>query len=640
MITCILRFLSVSDRKELSRVNKNWYEASLDPRLLQDTVVVLHSLPSSAEDMAQICRRKQPHLTLDYVDGSSSSMELFLKQCHSMMSNNLVSLSLKGSNITPSAFVLLVSECHSLASLDLSCCNSLFMTGQLLEKRSDVERLQSSLATVTDLKLDSIRYLSDVMFSRIVDVSPNIERLSLAGSQLSFHSSQAYAGVGKSSCIFTFENVLRFVRSRSSQLTSLNLSRTSINDIWLRMLADVVDLELRELHLVCCREVTDEGMMYVCGKMSRLVHLDISQCSELGDRTLYAICNNLNDLCFLNLAGCRCLTNSSVSRLHRLRSLEMLNISACYSIAPLAMIAGLCGQTSGLSRVTHLDVNCCSYVNDEMVISVCSVMRSLEHLDLASCFGVGDISVQFVVKYLARLRFLSLAWCKNVTDNGLLGYVDQIVANTHNSHEDDGGLCKCTRSHHSSVIFRRPTKHEPVEASSKANALMDDRKDDAHVYHISELSHLRHLDLTACIKVTDLSITELRFCELKSLYLTMCPHVSDESVAAVARNVPCLETLHVSKCGNISDRGLVEVIERLNRLKSLNVSNCKGVTNRTIERLFVKCDRLRELDVSFCQEVTPEAVEMLENSLTHLCRIQKRLIGSNGYTPSTSTAHI
>lgn len=625
-----MRFLSVSDRKELSCINKNWYEASLDPRLLQDTMVVLHSLPSSAEEIARICHRRHPHLTLDYVDGSSSSMQMFIGQCCDVMSVNLHSLSLKGSNVTPSTFITLVSKCHSLASLDLSCCNSLFMTGQLLEKQSEVEQLRSSLAKVKDLKLDSIRYLSDVMFSRVVGVCPNVERLSLAGSQISFHSGAAYSGRGKSSCIFTFENVLQFVETHSSQLTSLNLSRTAINDIWLGMLADIVGLQLQELYLVCCREVTNNGMVSLCQRMPSLNVLDLGQCSELGDETLYAICHNLLDLRFLNLAGCRCISNNSVSGLYKLQRLETLNISSCYSIAPIAMMIGLCGKNGakGLTNMTHLNVNCCSYVNDEMIISVCAVLRALQHLDLASCFGVGDVGIQFIIKYLKQLRFLSLAWCKNVTDDGLLGYVDQIVQHGHHSH-DDGGLCKCTRSRQSTMIFRRPSKNEPVEVSSKVNALIDDRKNDTHVYDISELSLLRVLDLTACIKVTDLSVKELRFRELKSLYLTMCPQVSDDGLVAVAKHVPSVETLHVSKCSHVGDRGLLEVIDRLNRLKSLNISNCNAVTNRTIERLFVKCGRLRELDVSFCRKVTPEVVEMLESNLTHLCCIQKRLVGSN-----------
>ena len=625
-----MQYVSVSDRKELSRINKTWYEASLDPRLLQDTVVVLHSLPSSAEETARICRRRHPHLTLDYVDGSSSAMQLFLTQCCDVMSVNLHSLSLKGSNVTPNTFVTLVSQCRSLTSLDLSCCNSLFMTGQLLEKPSEVAQLEAALVQVRELKLDSIRYLSDVMFSRIVGVCPNVERLSLAGSQMSFHSSAAYSGPSKSSCIFTFQNVLGFIEAHSSQLTSLDLSRTAINDIWLGMLAEVSGLQLQELRLVCCREVTNTGMTTLCRHMQSLAVLDLGQCTELGDETLYAISRNLHELRFLNLAGCRCISNNSVSSLYKLQRLETLNMSACYSIAPTAMMIGLCGKNGspGLSHMTHLDVSCCSYVNDEMVISICAVLHALRHLDLASCFGVGDISVQFIVKYLKQLRYLSFAWCKNVTDNGMMGYIDNILQHAHHDH-DDGGLCKCTRSQHSSLIFRRPSKNEPVEASSKMNALIDDRKNDSHVYHISELSHLGVLNLTACIKVTDISVKELRYLELKSLYLTMCPQVSDEALVAVSRNIPSLETLHVSKCGKVGDRGLLEVIDRLNRLKSLNISNCNAVTNRTIERLFVKCGRLRELDVSFCREVTPEAIEMLENNLTHLCCIQKRLVGSS-----------
>ena len=224
-----MRFLSVADRKEAALVCHLWYDASLDPILLKDTIVMFHIPTTSSNRIPTLGQRKMPNLVLDSIDGSHHSKSVIMESCQHMY-RNLQSLSLKGSDITENNLLAILAQCHNLESLDLSCCNSLFMSGQLLSKEEDVKRLKPVLKNVHELNLASIRYLSDAAFNRLTSVCPNITKLSLAGCQITFHSDAYYKGYSKNanSAILTQTNIMAFVSSCAETMKSVNFSRTSI----------------------------------------------------------------------------------------------------------------------------------------------------------------------------------------------------------------------------------------------------------------------------------------------------------------------------------------------------------------------------------------------------------------------------
>ena len=69
------------------------------------------------------------HLSLTDVDGSQNADET-LGQCYTNLRHKLLSLNLKGSTLSELSLISVLSSCENLSTLDISCCNSLFLSGQ------------------------------------------------------------------------------------------------------------------------------------------------------------------------------------------------------------------------------------------------------------------------------------------------------------------------------------------------------------------------------------------------------------------------------------------------------------------------------------------------------------------------------
>ena len=144
----------------------------------------------------------------------------------------------------------------NLKSLDISLCNSLFMSGQLLSKPDDVTKLTPTLSHLEQLNIASIRYMSDVTFSRLVRLCSNLRSLNISGNKVVFHSGN-YCGGKLNSSLLTFSVVLDEISRLVRTLRELDMSRTPIHDLALEDLARTPKLQLTSLKLVCCRDVTD-----------------------------------------------------------------------------------------------------------------------------------------------------------------------------------------------------------------------------------------------------------------------------------------------------------------------------------------------------------------------------------------------
>lgn len=628
MVTHILRYLSVSDRKDAALVNRTWYEASRDPTLLQDVVFLIPK--NSSEPVEKAVERRNPHLVLETI----GSENLILRNCERMC-EGLQSLSVRGTDISEGMLITLLSRCESLESLDLSCCNSLFMAGMLLSKQRDVDTLRSSLVTLRELNLSSIRYLSDSTFNRIMLIAPNLRKLSLSGCQIMFHT-RVYSGEAEdmacnNTAVLTFKSIAKYINSNARKIKVLDFGHTRINDSALESLAEMPELVLEEIYLDSCREISDEGISKLCKKQHSLQRISIAQCVDLGDASFHVIAAHVPNLKMLSFSKCRQITDSAVSKMAMMRCLKEINLSSCYNLTSPGLVKGLCTGPAS-STLTHLNLNCCSGVNDSFIMELCQSTPGLLHLDIGSCFGVRDVSVHYISKSLGRLRFLRLAWCKEVTDFALLGLPNPDAPDDHLTR--GGGNPPPVRRQPSkifgdlaSLLPDRPPaelseEHVEILKSNHANQA-------GSIYPISHLRFLKVLDLTAMPQVTDASIRDaIKFNELQELHLAMCPGISDAALIAIGNNAPTTEVLNLSQCRRITDEGLIFVILRLRRLRFLNISSCDGITDTSMEALGAHAPHLKTLDVSLCSGISAKCVDKLEQSMKHLTCVKKRLLGA------------
>lgn len=624
VIAHIMRFLSLSDRKEAALVCRTWYEASLDPILQKD--IIIHFYASSAafssSSIPSLSRRRLPHLVLNHFDSSLDAKSVMVKSCEHLAAN-LKSLSLKGSNVTERTFMEFLSQCKNLQSLDLSCCNSLFMSGQILERNSDIQVLRAALTNVTEVNLSSIRFLSDAMFNRLMTVCENVEKLSLASVQITFHSPGVYYPKGETKCangsVLTFKNILDFLVTQQC-LKSLNFTRTQIEDEHLEEIVSIPELHLQELILVGCRNVSDAGIGSVCKYQTGLITLDIRECPDLTNGSVMAVGTYLRQLKNLYLHKCKMISDKAVAVLKNLNHLEVLDLSECFQVTSDGLVKGLCGGS--VKNLTHLGLNCCSSVTDTFVLKACECLPFLVHVDLGSCFPITDLSVHAISRSLKYLRYLRLAWCKNITDLGLLGLHS---TDNHVDHEDETGMCKCNKKYPSTVIFKKPVA---TLKDSTSNGNLTELSLTSNTVNLSNLAGLRYLDLTACKKLTDTGLIQtVKFPELQILHLGLVPGLTDEGLNAIVKNCPSIEELNVSQTVSLTDDVMETVVKKLHRLQTLNVFGCDKLTDKTVSLIQAHCDRLKNLDVSFCSGITIDAMEWLESKMKTLVTVQKRMIG-------------
>lgn len=627
VITYILSFLQGPDRKEASLVCKIWYLASQDCQFKKK---LTYRFPASSVSLDGIrCLGRYPcyGVAISHLDSSSFSKAI-LQQVALHLGPRLESLSLRGSSITESSFLAVAPHLPALRRLDLSRCDSLFMSGTLLSKEESRQAVGAALENLEELDLSSLRFLSDLTFNRLTGCLPNLRRLSLAGCHIAFQI-DPYRGSSAgcdSTAMLSLKNLHRFLSERAPSLKGLNLGRTGMTPEALRSLVDVRGLCLEELTLQGCKELTDQAMAALWKWQPGLKTLDLSFCTELSDKTLLAISSNLKELQCLNLAKNRRITDSGLLDLMELKCLQSLDFSECSNVSGGELVKGLCSPVAQ-ARLVSLSFNSCTLITDLTMFSLAQLLGpSLRVLDLTSCLYLTDLSVRAIATYLPGLVVLRLGWCKEISDWGLLGLEEPTKECKPDKEKDDKGP-KFSRNFGNMGFFSPPKKYleEKPRRVTKQDLVEFREREGASLLALRDL---QELNLTACTKLTDASITQvLRFQDLRTLSLSTLSEITDSSLVSVASHCRGLTRLNLSHCPKLTDHGLSIAAHSLHRLQHLHLSCCDKITDRSLALLAEECKALKSLDVSMCKEVSMAAVKLLQSQLPSLESIHTIFVG-------------
>ncbi|XP_037539091.1 F-box/LRR-repeat protein 2 [Nematolebias whitei] len=628
IIVYILSFLNASDRKEASLVCHSWYAASQD---LSFQINVTFSFPASASSLELVrglVRKPRCNLRISQLDGFSISRSLLL-EVGLCLGSKVESLALPGSSITEASLLALLPRLTSLRRLDLRGLDTLFMSGAFLSREEHRQQVRSALSGLKELDLSDLRYLSDLTFSRLTGCTPHLRRLSLAGCHIAFEFDPYHGcpvgAVKDSSALLSLRNLKRMLTGQRSTLVVLDLSRTSITPESLRTVAQVQGLVLEELYLQGCKELTDYSVEILVKHQPSLLKLDISGCTELTSRSVEAVARGLKSLTHLSLSRDWRITEKGLADLLSVPSLTSLDLSECPHISGTEMVKGLKGSKTSRANLEMLNLKSCTYVRDLAVFSLTQLLGdSLHELDLTSCVNVTDLSVCAISTYLQKLVVLRLGWCKEITDWGLLGMVQKTQSEPDDETEDRGP--RFTRTFGNMGFFKPP--RIPFEERPKMVTQNDLQQFKQRAgASLLALKRLQELDLSACAKLTDSSITQVvRHPELQRLSLCMLPEITDDSLASVGRHCRSLTSLALSQCPGITDRGVAQAVPHLQRLQHLHLSCC-NITDRSVFLLMQNCKRLKTVDVSRCKNISITAVDLLQSRLPFLENVHHKLIG-------------
>ncbi|XP_078400894.1 F-box and leucine-rich repeat protein 13 [Cetorhinus maximus] len=604
VISYILHFLSMSDRKEASLVNRAWHAASLDQSLQKNVFYRLQGTYDSLEFIRSLGRRQTSCVALSNLDGSAAS-KMVIQSIAFHLAPHLKNLLLRDSSITESSFVALVPSCRNLWGLDISSCNSLFVPSTLLSTEEIRARTAEALVDLRELNLSNLRYLSDLTFNRLTECTPKLQKLALAACPIAFEF-DPYRGTNtcNSTVSLSLNNILCFLDRQAATLKCLNFSRTSITNEAVQSVVKVAGLNLEGLVLQHCKDLTDDAVCAICMCQPGLITLDLTGCAELTDRSVTAMVS-LQYLEHLFLGKIRLLTDNGLKNLSTIPTLRTLDLSECYQVSGRELVKGLVFPQATPNLVS-LNFSCCTMVKDSCVFSMGAILHeSLRELDLTSCVYITDFSIYVITNYLKGLTALRLGWCKGITDSGLLG---MNIANDN---------CQLAMKDEKPQIITE-SDMEPSKEKEGAS--------------LRALTCLKELCLTACTKLTDTSITrEIRFQELKTLTLSMVREITDESVVSIAAHCRSLEGLALNHCGQLTDQGMIAAASHMKRLTNLEISCCDKITNQALEVLMQECKWLRSLDVSMCNGLTIADIERLQLFHPRLTSIKAKYLGERTY---------
>lgn len=149
-------------------------------------------------------------------------------------------------------------------------------------------------------------------------------------------------------------------------------------------------------------------------------------------------------------------------------------------------------------------------------------------------------------------------------------------------------------------------------------------EDDAVTALLTDMTQLRELRLSMCIKITDEAFLNLsydaNFDSLRILDLTGCEELQDYGVQKIIQSAPRLRNLVLAKCRQLTDRAVMAITRLGKSLHYIHLGHCARITDAGVTQLVRMCNRIRYIDLACCVNLTDASIMQLA-SLPKLKRI-------------------
>lgn len=610
ILVYIFKHLPKSDRLAASETCRLWYQAANDTYFIKHKYITFYSTQLNTSNSPLKIFEKS---ILDYTNYVFKEVELPNELCYfwDNVGPIIKKLTIRSCDICEKAFIYIMQKCTNLEELGLENCKELFMSGCLLEGKTE-GFLTQNLEELKSLSLLGNTYLSDALFNRFVSVAPKLQELNLSSCSMQFHLGLVKkfypAGtdviLSPSESVLTFYFILNFIISRAPLIKRLYFNSTLIDGSGLRLLAEIEDLELEVLHVNSCDQLTRMGILALCTLQTSLRELDIGMCTRVTDQSLVYISDSLTYLEKLSIQRCRAVTDAGIAGLSKLKNLKHLNISQCDLITKEGIEKGVCGEDNTL---LELDVHCLN-LDESALIMISEKLPKLQLLDISYCFNaVTDISIQMVFKNQLMLHTLKMSHCDKVSDAGLtgMGTVDESYENEGpvNSVMDTGSPYKIyLGSKAEEEIVRDARRKEDIK-----NLCEKINTSTCTGYSMARLINLKVLDLSNCNRITDVSITyAFKFKELYDLNLSRCQQITHKGMKHLVAHCPSIEYLNLSDCYNLNDVAISTLVKNLRRLKYLHLKGCDQLTDKSLDSIKIECEKLKYIDLQGCGNLSSD----------------------------------
>lgn len=124
--------------------------------------------------------------------------------------------------------------------------------------------------------------------------------------------------------------------------------------------------------------------------------------------------------------------------------------------------------------------------------------------------------------------------------------------------------------------------------------------------------HLRILDLTSCVRLTDQAVDRIITVapRLRNLVLAKCRNITDTAVHSIARLGKNLHYVHLGHCSQITDEAVKRLVHCCNRIRYIDLGCCVHLTDDSVTRL-ATLPKLKRIGLVKCSNITDESVNAL-----------------------------
>ena len=156
---------------------------------------------------------------------------------------------------------------------------------------------------------------------------------------------------------------------------------------------------------------------------------------------------------------------------------------------------------------------------------------------------------------------------------------------------------------------------------------------------VNGLTNMESLNLSGCYSLSDSFMegafqAKKEYSSLKTLNLSLCKEVNDDTLGRIAQTTTNLEDLDLAGCSKITNGGLIFIGWGLKKLKRLNLRSCRQLTDHGISHLAgiaqhplastqkaskeTSQNTIEELCLQDCQKLTDESLNHLSQGLKSL----------------------
>ncbi|XP_063407958.1 F-box and leucine-rich repeat protein 13-like isoform X2 [Mytilus trossulus] len=355
---------------------------------------------------------------------------------------------------------------------------------------------------------------------------------------------------------------------------------------------------LQDLNLSQCTGVNDDSMKIALQGCKILLYLNVSL-TNITDATLRNISKFSQHLQFLSLAYCKSFTDRGLMYLASAKcskKLEYLDISGCLQITP----DGFKGLANGCINLQTLIINDFPTLTDECVIALANKCTKIHTVSVLGSPLLTDESFKKLAQH-KRLKKLKTEGNQRISDVAMKS-IGQCQGLTHLYITD------CQRLTDASL--KQLTSCKELRVANFADCV---RISDGGVRPLTDgdsADKIRELNLTNCIRVSELSVINMlkKLKHLTYVSLCFCDHISENGIEILGQ-MHSLTSLDISGC-KVTDKSL-SLLGNNYRLRDVTLSECIDITDLGLEKFTQQCKEIERLDLSHCWQITDGAIKNL-----------------------------